>query len=153
MYGRWRLAAIVLIALTGSFSAATTAHAAPWYYTKGTVSGLSSDCCLYGPAFGANNESAAQFQPHGDRLWVLDKASDGRRVGVHWQLEDGTGVLATGLCWHNGGDNKWGSCGYSWMPEGKWLIFRAGSCNANNSDCSKVGNWRWGTWYTEPAIT
>jgi hypothetical protein len=90
----------------------------------------------------------AFFEKDGDKLWLIDKSSDGDSVGVHWKSSDGR----QGICRNTAGrgtyGTKWRKCDKN-LPEGATISIRMGRCNgsAAGKTCKVLGDWEgWTGW-------
>lgn len=103
--------------------------------------------------------------PEGHTAFILhDTRKDGKRVAVHWRLKDGS---KQGVCINPHGIScnssyslaeckNWGALcvlgktegngGAAFIPEGKGIQFRVGSCDADKSSCTLFAAWSWGVW-------
>jgi hypothetical protein len=100
------------------------------------LDGLSAEC------------GRAWYHVNNEDFCVRDNKADGRRVGVHWRLTDGS---RRGLCVVKTGNDTEGVC-YKNFPNEKKISFRIGRCDAGEQPCDDPGSgWtNWSDWKTIP---
>lgn len=101
----------VLVGASPAFASATEAVA-------GTPPTWASGQCY------TNSTVKACFQPYGDKIWVLDTASDGYAGNASWEnlLRNSSGawdtrVYRSGNCANHLTANHWGYCNYDFYED------------------------------------
>lgn len=80
---------------------------------------------------------AVRWVANGDKLYVKDTASDGRRVGAHFFV---AGSSTDGTCYSTLGSGKTGLCDLA-LTEGRDLDIYLVTCDADTTDCGNEDLW------------
>lgn len=84
------------------------------------------------------------WQATGEKLYVKDTASDGRRAGglfQVWWAEGGSSLLK---CENTNGNGTTVLCDFS-FPENLQVLLFAGTCDGGSTSCDDDSSWRVGT--------
>lgn len=121
---------------------------------------IGRDLCAVGKGLLSNGGAPygiVCFQPDGDKLNVMDNATDGQRVGMQWKSGS-----RSGMCVNAQGKGAGGTvdafdavmigthgCNKD-LPESATITFRVVRCDASRSDCGVLSSWHdpssWKSW-------